>query len=46
MIQYWYARCPTYGAHESEQFAKAQDLKESIKATEAKARERWEAGLI
>lgn len=46
MIQYWYARMPMYGAHESEQFAKASDLKDSIKAVEAKAKERWEKGLI
>ena len=46
MIQYWYARMPMYGAHESEQFKKAEGLKDTIKGIEKKAKERWDKGLV
>ena len=46
MIQYWHARMPMYGAHESVQYEKANDLKANIKALEKKARDRWEAGHV
>ena len=46
MIQYHLARMPMYGAHESPQYAKANELRDNIKAIEAKARERWERGHL
>ena len=46
MIQYHLARMPMYGAHESPQYAKAEELREKIKGMEAKARERWERGHL
>jgi len=46
MVNYHLARMPMYGAHESPQYEKAQQLKENVKAIEAKARARWEAGHV
>jgi hypothetical protein len=46
MIQYHLARMPMYGAHESSQFAKANALRDDIKAIEVKARERWDRGHV
>jgi len=46
MIQYHLARMPMYGAHESPQFAKANDLRDHIKSIEVKAKERWERGHL
>ena len=46
MIQYWQARMPMYGALESEQYLKAEELKGVIAATEKKAHDRWEKGLV
>jgi len=46
MIQYHLARMPMYGAHESPQFMKANEMKENIKNIEAKAKQRWELGHV
>ena len=45
MVEYNLARCPMWGAHESPQYAKAQQLKEKIRTIEAKAKKRWEANF-
>ena len=46
MIQFYLARMPMYGAHESEQYKNAQNLKSSIATINAKARARWELGHV
>ena len=45
MIPYHMARCPAYGWKESEEYFKAEELKEKIAAIEAKAKKRWEANF-
>ena len=45
MIPYHMARCPAYGWKESEEYARAEALKEKIGAIEAKAKKRWEANF-
>jgi len=42
MIPYHMARCPNYGWKESEQYLRAEELKEKISGIEAKAKKRWE----
>ena len=42
MSQYWMARCPARGVFESDEYKRAQDLQEDIKAIHAKAKKRWE----
>ena len=46
MIPYHMARCPNYGWKESEEYARAEALKEKISAIEAKAKKRWEASFV
>ncbi|KAL1529274.1 hypothetical protein AB1Y20_000228 [Prymnesium parvum] len=46
MIQYHLARMPMYGAYESAQYAKANELRENMKNLEMKAKERWERGHV
>ena len=45
MIPYHMARCPAYGWKESEEYARAEELKEKIAGIEAKAKKRWEANF-
>jgi hypothetical protein len=45
MIPYHMARCPAYGWKESEEYFRAEELKEKIGAIEAKAKKRWEANF-
>ena len=45
MIPYHMARCPAYGWKESEEYFRAEELKEKIAAIEAKAKKRWEANF-
>ena len=45
MIPYHMARCPAYGLKESEEYFRAEELKEKIGAIEAKAKKRWEANF-
>ena len=45
MIQYNMARCPNYGVFESNEYAKAQALKERIKAIHLKAKNRYDSGF-
>ena len=46
MIPYHMARCPNYGWKESEEFAKAEALKDRIAGIETKARKRFEASFF
>ena len=46
MIPYHMARCPNYGWKESEEYARAEELKEKIAGIEAKAKKRWEASFV
>jgi hypothetical protein len=45
MIPYHMARCPAYAWKESEEYFKAEELKEKIAAIEGKAKKRWEANF-
>ena len=45
MIPYHMARCPAYGWKESEEYARAEELKEKIAGIEAKAKKRWEGNF-
>ena len=45
MIPYHMARCPAYSWKESEEYFRAEELKEKIGAIEAKAKKRWEANF-
>ena len=46
MIPYHMARCPNYGWKESEEYHRAEDLKEKIAGIEAKAKKRWDSSFI
>ena len=46
MIPYHMARCPNYGWKESEEYQRAEELKEKIGGIEAKAKKRWDASFI
>ena len=46
MIPYHMARCPNYGWKESDQYARAEELKEKIEGIEAKAKKRWEMSFV
>lgn len=45
MIPYHMARCPNYGWKESEEYARAEELKVKISKIEEKAKKRWEANF-
>ena len=46
MIPYHMARCPNYGWKESEEYARAEALKERIQGIEDKAKKRWEGNFV
>ena len=46
MIPYHMARCPNYGWKESEEYHKAEELKEKISGIEAKAKKRWDNAFV
>ena len=46
MIPYHMARCPNYGWKESQEFARAEELREKIGGIESKAKKRWEASFV
>ena len=45
MIPYHMARCPNYGWKESDEYLRAENLKEKIAGIETKAKKRWEASF-
>ena len=45
MIPYHMARCPNYGWKDSEEYARAEELKVKISKIEEKAKKRWEANF-
>ena len=46
MEQYWIARCPHYNVFDSEEYARAQTLKDTVKTIEEKARKRWDGNFV
>jgi len=46
MIPYHMARCPNYGWKESEEYARAEALKDKITGIEVKAKKRWDASFF